>query len=196
MKNLLILPLFLASTLMSRAQVNPPPSPALPPHAPSQPFGFGGFGSPPVEAPPVAVRYPGFATFNINFLGGPPEKLVQMITNQTHKPLNVIIPPDYADTELPPLNLNGVTVPQLFDALGQASKRIVTYLSGLGVPGAYQNIQQGTAGFGFKTTDPKREDSIWYFFVERAGELPKPAPPPPPQPPPSVCRFFQLSPYL
>ena len=65
------------------------------------------------------------------------------------------------------------------------------------MPGAYQNIQQGTAGFGFKTADPKREDSIWYFFVERAGELPKVLPPPPaPPPPPSVCRFFQLGPYL
>src|SRR5882672_1846950 len=155
MKNLLMLNLLLASTLMLRAQVDPVPPPAPPPRA--QGHSFGGFA---VEAP--TLRYPGFATFNINFLGGPPEKLVLMITNQTHKPLNVIIPPDYADTELPPLNLNNVTVPQLFDALEQASKRKVTYLSGLGVPGAYQNIQQGATGFGFKTTDPKREDSVWY----------------------------------
>src|SRR5688572_3299681 len=100
MKNLAMLPLLLASTLVLRAQVDPLPPPALPPRAPSQPFG-----APPLEAPPTAVRYPGFTAFNINFPGGPPAKLVQMITNQTHKPLNVIIPPDYADTELPPLNL-------------------------------------------------------------------------------------------
>jgi hypothetical protein len=191
MKNPLMLPLLLVSTLMLRAQVDPLPPPALPPRAPSQPFGAA-----PLEAPPTVPRYPGFTTFNINFPGGPPSKLVQMITNQTHKPLNVIIPPDYADTELPPLNLYGVTVPQLFDALEQASKRKVTYTYGPALPNAYQSYQQGTTGFGFNTANPRSEDSIWYFYVASAGEPPKPAPPPPPQPAPSVCRFFQLGPYL
>ena len=189
MKNLLMLPLLLASTVVLRAQVDAVPAPNPPPRAQGLTFTPA-----PLEAPPTAVRYPGFTTFNINFLGGPPAKLVQMITNQTRKPLNVLIPPDYADTELPPLNLNGVTVPQLFDALEQASKRLVTYSTG-GF-GGVQNYTRGTTGFGFKTANPKSEDSIWYFFVESAGEPPKPTPPPPPKPPPSICRFFQLGPYL
>jgi len=191
MKNLAMLPLLLASTVVLRAQVDPVPAPNPPPRAQGL-----AFTPAPLEAPPTALRYPGFTTFNINFPGGPPAKLVQMITNQTRKPLNVIIPPNYADTELPPLNLNGVTVPQLFDALGLASQRKVTYFSGGALPGGYQNVSQGTAAFGFKTSDPKREDSIWYFFVESPSGAPTSPPPPPPAPPPSVCRFFQLGPYL
>lgn len=188
MKKLLVFPLILASALMLRAQ-EPPAH--RPPVATAKSLEF-----PPEEAPSAPPRHPGFSSFNINFLGGPPAKLVQMITNQIRKPVNVIIPPEHSYTELPPLNLNGVTVPQLFEALGEASRRTVTYVTGsISMPGGYQQYQRGTTGFGFKTTGPLREDSIWYFFVENSGEPPKPPPAFEPKKP-TVCRFFQLGPYL
>ena len=189
MKKLLVLSLLITTAPALPAQnptaaipVGVPPTPPLSLAPP-----------PVVEAPPARPRDPGFTRFNINFRGGPPALLVERITNETRKPLNVIIPPEQAATELPPLHLNGVTVPQLFDALGQASRKSVTYYTGSGLPNVYQQFQRGTSGFGFKTAEPKSEDSIWHFFVDDAGEPPKPPAPPEKA---TVCRFFQLSPYL
>ena len=188
MKKLLVFPLILASALMLRAQ-EPPAH--RPPVATAKSLEF-----PPEEAPSAPPRHPGFSSFNINFLGGPPAKLVQMITNQIRKPVNVIIPPEHSNTELPPLNLNGVTVPQIFEALGEASQRTVTYVTGsTKMPGGNPQYQRGTTGFGFKTTGPLREDSIWHFFVENSGEPPKPPPAPEPKKA-TMCRFYQLGPYL
>jgi hypothetical protein len=189
-----LLPLVLACVLNVSAQerVPPPRLPAVlpPPASPAIPASL--------SPPPIALRHADFTTFDINFPGNTPAKLVEMIARQTGKPLNTIIPPEYADTELPPLNLHGVTVPQLFEALEQASRKKVTYSTGAygGGLGGYQSYQQGTSAFGFRTTGPAREDSIWHFFVEMPSEPPKPQEQNPAPSKPTVCRFFQLSPYL
>ncbi len=194
-----LLPLVLVCVLNVSAQerVPPPRLPAVLP--PPAPLALPAFPAP-LSPPPIAPRHADFTTFDIKFQGNTPAELVEMIARQTDKPLNTIIPPEYADTELPPLNLHGVTVPQLFEALEQASRKKVTYSTGAyggtGGLGGYQAYQQGTSAFGFRTTGPAREDSIWHFFVEMPSEPPKPHEPPPAPSKPTVCRFFQLAPYL
>lgn len=149
--------------------------------------------------PPPATN---FVRFDLSFPGGPPAKLIQMIQDTTKKPLNVIVPEEHAAVALPELKLKGVTVPQLFDALGQASRKVVY------VRGGYQNFggdvpgyQSTTTSYGFRTKGQATPDSVWYFYVEApVGPPAQPAPPPPPPPPvpetPKICRFYQLAPYL
>ena len=82
------------------------------------------------------------------------------------------MPDEYADTKLPALKMTGVTVPQLFQAVGQAGGGVTV---GNNVYSRY--------GFTTLTTTPS-EDSIWYFSVYKA---PAPA---------KICRFYSLATYL
>lgn len=128
--------------------------------------------------------------FNLDFPGGTPTELVAAIQKATGKPLNVIIPPEFADTKLPPLKMNDVNVQQLFQALEAASYKTESYVTGSGPYfGAPQNYQQRTTGYGFKTDGPITDNSIWYFRVEKAPE-------PPAQPRQKSSRFYALAPYL
>ena len=125
---------------------------------------------------------PGLTTFNIDFPGGAPKELVAAIQKATKRPLNVIIPAEYADTKLPPLKMNGVNVNQLFRALGSASTKVESYSS---FPGGAQR----TSSYGFKTDGNTTDDSIWYFYVDK---LPSPAA----YSPEKISRFYALAPYL
>jgi hypothetical protein len=124
------------------------------------------------------VNTAGLTTFNINFPGGTPKELVAAIQKSTDKPLNVIVPPEFADTQLPPLKMNGVTVGQLFRALESASFRVDSYSTFPGAP-------QRTSGYGFRTEGNITDDSIWYFHVDK-----------PPTSSEKVSRFYALAPYL
>ncbi len=145
----------------------------------------------PAPAPAAPLR-----RFNLNFSGGRPDDLVKAIEQAMGKPLNAIIPGEYADTHLPPLRLNEVTVPELFTALQMASQKKVAYVTGRGnmYPGMAgpASYQVSTTGYGFKTLGTQTDDSIWYFFREEPPVLPEDARPSPPK----VCRFYQLAPYL
>lgn len=175
MKKLILLALFIAATLSSSGQEA------------GQTF-LVYDNAPPPPRPPEPV----FTSFSINFPGGPPSLLVSMITNQTRKALNVIIPPEFAETEVPPLNMKGVTVPRLFEALEQASKKAVTYT--MNDFNRSPQTQRGMRSFGFRTAGPPSEDGIWYFFVEDPTPAKSPASAEPRAP--TVCRFFQMSYYL
>ncbi|MBI5388034.1 MAG: hypothetical protein HZA90_25500 [Verrucomicrobia bacterium] len=158
-----------------------PPAPALP--------------APPTPLPPP----PDLSKFDLDFPGGQPVELIQAIRKATEKPLNVIVPEEYADTPLPALKMKGVTVPQLFAALEAASRKTVPVVTGTyyGGPGGKPQVQyqQFKASYGFMTTGIPREDSIWYFYSEQ----PTPPPPPPPESQPKeprTCRFYRLDPLL
>ena len=125
---------------------------------------------------------PGLTTFNINFPGGTPQELVTAIQKATSRPLNVIIPAEYADTKLPPLKMNGVKIDQLFRALGSASTKVESYAPFVGGP-------QKTSSYGFRTEGNITDDSIWYFYVDK---LPSPAM----SSPEKISRFYALAPYL
>ena len=115
---------------------------------------------------------PTLTKFNLDFPGGTPKQLVTAIEKATGRPLNAIVPDEHADTKLPALKMTGVTVPQLFQAVGQAGG-VVTV----------GNIVYSRYGFTTLTTTPS-EDSIWYFSMYKAPALTK------------ICRFYSLATYL
>jgi hypothetical protein len=143
--------------------------------------------------PPPATN---FVRFDLSFPGGAPAKLIQTIQDTTKRPLNVIVPEEHADVALPELKLKGVTVPQLFDALGQASRKVVHYRGGNpNLYGGPPQFQSTTTSYGFRTKGQATPDSVWYFYLEAPVEPPLQPPPPVPEPP-KICRFYQLAPYL
>jgi hypothetical protein len=131
----------------------------------------------------------GLTTFNIDFPGGTPKELVTAIQKATSRPLNVIIPPEFADTKLPPLKMNGINVSQLFHALEAASSKVEAYINGTRAPGGYRSYESKMTGYGFKTDGNISDDSIWYFHVEKV-------PMPPADSPDKISRFYALAPYL
>ncbi|HTR40798.1 MAG TPA: hypothetical protein VMH87_04220 [Pseudomonadales bacterium] len=123
--------------------------------------------------------------FNLDFPGGAPADLVTSIEKATGKPLNVIIPTEDANAQLPPLKMNDINTVKLFAALETASYRQDAVKTGFG--GSYSEYQ---LGYGFKTTDnPITDSSIWYFHAD------KPSLPPVVSTAP-VCQFYQLQNYL
>lgn len=148
-----------------------------------------GFVSPPLplrhSLPPGAPDQPNLTTFNLDFPGGTPAELVKAIESAAGKPLNVIIPTDYADTQLPPLKMNDVNVAQLFEALGRASTKEVSYRNSSSSYSIY------TSYYSFSTeANPPADNSVWYFKFEQ------PTMPPPAAAPTQICKFYQLQPYL
>lgn len=135
------------------------------------------------------------ARFNLDFPGGVPADLVAAIVEANGKPLNVVIPEEHASVHIPALKMRQVTVPELFEAVGMASQKTVAYVTGTyfgGVNGrASSQYQQSVTAYGFKTAGPPREDSIWYFY----NQVP-PKPPAELEENGTICRFFQLAPYL
>jgi len=107
--------------------------------------------------------------FNLDFPGGTPKELLAAIEKVMGRPLNAIVPDEFADTSLPALKMNSVTVPELFQALVLASRP---------VGGKF-----GTE-CGFIAQGKPSEDAIWCFYANRAT------------PPAKVCRFYSLAPYL
>lgn len=142
--------------------------------------------------PPTADPATGWPTqepepenrFDVDFNGGSPRQFVHAIETAAKIPLNVIVAEEHEGLLLSPLKMRNVTVPQLFEAVTLASRKVELRRTG---PNAFQ---QATTSYGFRSADQKpRANSIWYFFVE--------APPPPIYTPPEPqCRFWQLEPYL
>lgn len=166
------------------AQNNPLPPPVFP--APVM------RGPPRIEA--GHREKPELTRFDLEFPGGTPGELVKAIEHAQGRPLNAIIPADCAEVRIPALEMKGVTVPQLFDALTPASQRFVSYETGYNNPvfGLSPQYSSMTTRYGFHTTDTAVTDnSVWFFFQD--------APPVRPEGKSEahrVCRFFQMAPYL
>src|SRR2546422_3945761 len=52
--------------------------------------------------------------FDLDFAGGTPKELVAAIQKASGRPLNAIVPEEFADTRLPALKMKNVDVEQLF----------------------------------------------------------------------------------
>lgn len=161
-------PYILAATLvaalghLAAAQQNPP----LPVRSPG----------PPVIAPRALLPAADDPKFDLNFGGGPPAALVSLIGDASGHPVNVIIPAEVAEAELPPMNLRNVTVPALFQAIRAAGP------------------------YGFVTEGQPSHDSVWVFHrVDMPGRMVRIQPAPPsveaPRPREEV-RVLNLKPYL
>lgn len=131
---------------------------------------------PPPPAPPSPLT-----KFDLDFKGGHPKDLIAAIEKATGKPLNVLISDEYADVNLPALKMKNVYVPQLFNALEQASLKKEYIKNPDGSFATYGSICGFRPNAGTVT-----DDTIWNFHAE------KPNPPPPH----NTCRFYYLGPYL
>ncbi len=143
------------------------------------------FAQPAAALPPTPTGRPGAATpatrpevrFDLDFSGGTPAGLVKAIEKSAGKPLNAIIPTEFANEQLPALRMKSVTVKDLFDAIQQSTRTTVRRLGG-GNP--------DTTSYGFQTLGAPEYESIWYFYKNATTE-PVQA---------KLCRFYNLSPYL
>src|SRR5205807_6953166 len=124
--------------------------------------------------------------FNLDFPGGTPKELVAAIDKAMNRPLNAIVPDEFADTKLPPLKMNSVNVAQLFEAVSLVSHKTEAFNSG---PPGYASYSEIHTSYGFRTQGTPTDDSIWYFYVEKPA-LPHMLSPP------KACRFYPLGTYL
>lgn len=177
-KPLLAAALLSAAACSVAAQIPPLPTPALPP-----------------TADPAARNQSDELVFDLDFTGGTPAGLVAAIQRAWGTAPNVIIPSELAATELPPLKLRQVTLPDLFAALELANRRQVSHVTTGSDDGRkYWQTSQETAGF--RTADrPPRFDSIWYFYVDKSNPNPNQLPSVLPVSNEEV-RVLNLSPYL
>ncbi len=132
--------------------------------------------------------------FNLDFPGGTPKQLVAAIEKASARPLNVVIPEEFANENIPALKMTQVTAPDLFRGLEMASLKTEAYRSSAYYGGGNSSYQLLQTTLSFKTTGPQTDDSIWYF---RGRDKPpdfsaweaK-------QTPTKSCRFYLLNPYL
>lgn len=179
--------------LLAVAAQGQSPAPGAPP-APAIPLATIPARPPKIaEAALVANDAPKLTRFNLNFPGGKPQELVAAIEKATGRPLNVVIPEEYADEKIPALRMTQVTVPDLFRAMEQASFKTIPFRTSSYGPGQY-SYQQLTTSISFQTSGAVTDDSIWYFrgrqqppdlsFLETKPSIVK------------ISRFYALTPYL
>lgn len=130
--------------------------------------------------------------FDLDYPGGTPGQLVEAIEKASGKPLNAIIPYEFATVNLPQLRMKSVTVPELFDALRAASSRAVTRVGGYSImrgpgtgSGLMPQVELVQTSYGFETTGTRRDNTVWHFFINQP--LPVES---------KGTRFWQLAPYL
>ena len=123
---------------------------------------------------PAQAEAPKLTKFNLDFPGGTPGELVAAIQKATGRPLNAIIPTEFAGQKLPPLKMNGVDVAELFHALTASSRK-------------QERIgrQYFDAELGFRTESNLSDQSVWYFYVRKPDITAE-----------KSCRFYLLTPYL
>jgi hypothetical protein len=177
---------FLIATLLGVALISETkaqaPQPVLPRTAPSGQFAQPGqVGRGQVDLP----------KFDLQFAGGKPAQLVEVINAELGGTLNVVLPKEAEEVEIPAMRLKDVNVSQVFDALSHISQKQVAYET-------TQMVQQG-GGFaarpgtqyynqyyGFRTDGPITENSVWYFFLERPSGLQSA----------KTCKYYQLGAFL
>ncbi len=111
----------------------------------------------------------GGKTFDFDFPGGVPQDLVTAIEKSSGEQLNVIIPPQLSQIQIPPLKFHSVSVSSIFMALSVASR----------------SLSEGRAMYGFHLVD-NSTPGVWIFTVDKLAEAKQP----------KVCRYYQLGPYL
>jgi hypothetical protein len=133
--------------------------------------------------------------FDLNFPGGTPKDLVKAIEKATGKPLNTVIPDEYADLNIPAFSVKNMTVAQLFEILIQASKKTERFAvldpRDHSIGGNGSDVYSYDSTYGFRTEGVPTENSIWYFYWDRGAQratwqiMSS-----------TVCKFYQLEPYL
>lgn len=125
--------------------------------------------------------------FDLDFPGGTPKDLVKAVEKATGRPMNAVIPDQYADLKICAVKVKNVTVPQLFEALKQASKKVERYM--IDRPDNNWYFEEHASMYGFNTAGVPDENAIWYFYREGEPDAYQTVST-------TVCHFYQLSPYL
>lgn len=123
---------------------------------------------------PVTGRPPeaaGQTKFDLDFKGGTPKQFIEAIKAQSGLKVNVIIPKEEADAQLPALEVSNVTLPKLFEAVSEASSVATNIIAGAlqdatGKSRPYWATSRITKEFRTRDKSPD-ENSIWYFNVHR-----------------------------
>jgi len=154
-------------------------------------YGQQQFTTDPATGAPIPVEDK-LKRFDLTFPGGTPAEFIEAINDQADLRVNVIIPPEFAKEEMPPMEVFDVTLPQLFEAGIAASTTETNMITGTFSGGRIVTIGQRqllTQSKGFRTTDRvPSEHSIWYLYVERASH-----PPETQLTDPAEVRVYQLS---
>jgi hypothetical protein len=145
-------------TALTLTSVLAQPAPGPAPKQPTPPAAGGSAGG--MNSPSRLAK------FDLDFPGGTPKQLVAAIEKAMGQHLNAIVPDEFADTSLPAVKMNSVTVPELLQALGRTSTAS---------HGRFE------ASFIFTTSGTADGNSIWSFIVNK------------PTPPAKVCRFYSLA---
>jgi hypothetical protein len=139
-------------TALGLAQTAAPPVPGAAPNPFAQP------GAVADDAP----------RFDLNFPGGNVREFVAAVTKALGKPVNVIIAKEAEATTIPPVEVYGVTVKALFEALGNASRRQIL-VENKNAPNAPQYRE---TGFRFLSEDNDGSpDAVWTFQATARPEL-------------------------
>ena len=158
----------LTAVVLTSAWSQQPPTPTVPPLPPRpvsvsppqvpQPPGGQGFNERLRAIVNRATDEPAAppTKFSLDFAGGTPRQLVAAIEKAGGKSVNVILPDEFANAQLPAIKVNAVDLPQLFQTLLEASYKY-----------AYGGDRREVVfSQGFTTTDNRpTEDSIWLFKV-------------------------------
>jgi hypothetical protein len=127
--------------------------------------------------------------FDLEFPGGTPRELVRAIEKASSRPLNTIIPDEFANVKLPAVSVRNVTAAEVFAVLEIASRTNERHVwTDHTTPNRNPAdfYFEHVSNYGFRTDGKPAENSIWYFYYDR----------PPIQVEPVVCKFFQLGPHL
>lgn len=115
----------------------------------------------PAALPRTQAANPDLPRFDLDFPGGSPRDFVRALNEPLKGSLNVILPGDVDDIEIPPIKLKQVTVQQVFDAIQRASERTVSF------PNMGGGISQQTENYMFMTSGAVTENSVWAFRAFR-----------------------------
>lgn len=139
------------------------------------------------EKPPAAAPKRVLTKFDLDFPGGTPAELVVAVQKAMGRPLNTIVPTEFAAQKLPAFRVSGVDIAELFGGLRQAS-HVQQQIINSG-PGEDFSVSRFIADIGFMTDDSHpSDDSVWYFFAHDAESQTAILP--------TVCKFYLLTPLL
>ena len=86
------------------------------------------------------VTVAGSGRFDLSFGGGTPQKLVSEMERAGGLKLNVLIPPDLADSRMPPMELRSVKLEDVFDSLNLFSRDSMQWIRTGGSDGGKPNV--------------------------------------------------------
>src|SRR5205823_9006698 len=92
------------------------------------------------HAAEAEAKAAGSDLFDLSFAGGTPQKLVSEMERAGGLKLNALVPPDLADSRMPPMELRSVKVEDVFDSLNMLSRDSMQWIRTGGSGGGKPNV--------------------------------------------------------